>query len=334
MPLRNIRAHTRCNQVGFAQMTAQRAISRRRLIVGGLMVAFACSARSRAATSEATGPSAIGGFVRISHEGSVSLVMPSVEMGQGIYTAEAALLAEELDVRLDQIVAIAAPPDASLYAQPLFKAQMTGGSTSIRGFWTPLRQAGAAARSMLGGAGAQSWSVHPDECSPKDGTIMHSPTDRVLQYGEVAESAATQPMPEDPRLKSRDEFKIIGKSQRRIDTPAKVNGSAVYGMDVTVDGMKTAAVAISPVDGGRLKSVVESRARKIPGVIDVLHIDDAVAVVAEHYWAARAGVAALDIDWGLGPNAKLTTASIRAEAAKAADEGTPIRALERGYVEA
>ncbi len=220
-------------------MTGHLSISRRQLIVGGLMVTFACSARSRAATSEATSPSAIGGFVRISREGGISLVMPSVEMGQGIYTAEAALLAEELDVRLDQIVAIAAPPDASLYAQPLFKAQMTGGSTSIRGFWTPLRQAGAAARSMLVAAAAQAWGVHPDECFAKEGTIVHSSTGRVLTYGEVAESAATLPIPEDPKLKSPGDFRIIGKSQRRIDTPTKVNGSAVYGIDVAVDGMKT-----------------------------------------------------------------------------------------------
>jgi isoquinoline 1-oxidoreductase beta subunit len=216
-------------------MTAQLSISRRELIVGGLMVAFACSVRSRAATSEATNPNVIGGFIRISQEGGISLVMPSVEMGQGIYTSEAALLAEELDVRLDQIVAIAAPPDASLYAQPLFKGQLTGGSTSIRGFWTPLRQAGAAARSMLVAAAAQTWGVHPDECSAKDGTILHSPTGRVLRYGEVAESAAALPVPEDPKLKSPGEFKIIGKSQRRIDTPPKVNGSAVYGIDVTID---------------------------------------------------------------------------------------------------
>src|SRR5260370_13256015 len=128
-------------------------------------------------------------------------------------------------------------------------------------------------------------------------------------------------------------MKIIGQSQRLIDTPPKVNGSAGYGIDVTIDGMKTAAVTISPVDGGRLKSVEENRARKIPGVIDVLRIDDAVVVVGEHYWAARAGGEALDIDWDLGRNAKLTSASIRAEAAKAADEGTPIKALERGDVE-
>jgi isoquinoline 1-oxidoreductase subunit beta len=310
-------------------MSGHPSISRRQLIAGGLMVALVSGGQSRATT----GPRAIGGFVRISPEGDISLVMPSVEMGQGIYTAEAALLAEELDVRLDQVAAIAAPPDASLYAQPLFKGQLTGGSTSIRGFWTPLRQAGAAARSMLVSAAAQAWGVLPDECSTKDGTVLHLSTGRALRYGEVAEAAAALPIPEDPKLKSPGEFKIIGKSQRRIDTPAKVNGSAVYGIDVTIVGMKTAAVAISPVDGGRVKLVDESRARTIPGVIDVLRIDDAVAVVGEHYWAAHTGVKALDIDWELGPNAKMTTASIRAETAKAADEGILIKALENGDVE-
>ncbi|WP_370112999.1 molybdopterin cofactor-binding domain-containing protein [Bradyrhizobium sp. USDA 329] len=296
------------------------------------MVAFAGAARAREA-SENAAASALGGFVRISREGRISLVMPSVEMGQGIYTAEAALLAEELDVRLDQIEAIAAPPDAALYAQPLFKAQLTGGSTSIRGFWTPLREAGAAARLMLVAAAAEKWGVHPDECSTSNGTIAHPSTGRVLRYGDVAEAAAATPMPEHPSLKTPGEFKIIGKSLRRIDTPSKVNGSAVYGIDVSVDGMKTAAVAICPVDGGSLKSVDEAEARKILGVVDILRIEDAVAVVGEHYWAARSGIEALKIAWDLGPNAKLTTASIRAEATKAADEGTPINALERGDVE-
>jgi isoquinoline 1-oxidoreductase subunit beta len=315
-------------------MTSPLAMSRRELIVGGLVVAFAGTVRARSASADATGPSALGGFVRISRQGRISLVMPSVEMGQGIYTAEAALLSEELDVRLDQIEAIAAPPDASLYTQPLFKAQLTGGSTSIRGFWTPLRQAGAAARSMLVAAAAQTWGVHPDECATKDGTILHSSTGRLLGYGNVAELAATLPIPEEPKLKSPGEFKIIGMSQRRIDTPAKVNGSAVYGIDVAVEGMKTASVVISPVDGGKVKSVDDTAARKIPGVIDVLRIDDAVAVVGEHYWAARAGIEALHVDWDPGPNATLTSASIRTEVAKAADQGTPLNALERGDVEA
>src|SRR5258706_5445668 len=167
-------------------MTAHLSISRRQLIVGGLMVAFACSARSRAAASETTSPSAIGGFVRISQEGGISLVMPSVEMGQGIYTAEAALLAEKLDVPLDQIVAIAAPPDASLYAQPLFKAQMTGGSTSIRGFWSPLLQAWAAARSMLLAAAAPGLGGDPAQCAPKAGPVLDSSPGRGLGQGDVS----------------------------------------------------------------------------------------------------------------------------------------------------
>jgi isoquinoline 1-oxidoreductase beta subunit len=315
-------------------MTRSLAISRRELIVGGLVVAFAGGAHARSERADATGPSALGGFVRISRQGRISLVMPSVEMGQGIYTAEAALLCEELDVRVDQIEAIAAPPDASLYAQPLFKAQMTGGSTSIRGFWTPLREAGAAARSMLVAAAARTWGVHPDDCATKDGAILHSSTGRVLGYGDVAELAATLPIPEHPKLKSPGDFKIIGTPQRRIDTPAKVNGSTVYGIDVAVDGMKTAAVVICPVDGGKVKSLDDTDARKIPGVIDVLQIDEAVAVVGEHYWAARAGVEALNVDWDLGPNAKLSNALIRAEVAKAADGGTPLNALERGNVDA
>jgi isoquinoline 1-oxidoreductase subunit beta len=315
-------------------MTRQLSFSRRQFIAGGLVVAFAgSSGRARAAGADAPGSTALGGFVRISREGRISLVMPSIEMGQGIYTAEAALLAEELDVRLDQIEAIAAPSDASLYAQPLFKAQLTGGSTSIRGFWTPLREAGAAARSMLVAAAAHTWGVPPEECSTRDGSILHSSTGRVLRYGQVAEAAAVLPIPRQPKLKSPGDFNVIGKAQRRIDTPPKVNGRAVYGIDVVVDGMKTAALAICPVDGGKLKSVGDTQARMIPGVIDVLRIDDAVAVVGEHYWVARAGVEALKIDWDLGPNAKLTTASIRAEAAKAADEGTPIKALEHGEIE-
>src|SRR3984893_12974110 len=196
-------------------------VNRRSVLkAGALVVAFSLagakvvSARvlvRDGADGDAPTAKAIGGFVRIEAAGRIVLVMPSVEMGQGIYTADAVRLAEELDVGLDQVDLVAAPPDALLYAQPLFKAQMTGGSTSIRGFWTPLRQAGATARAMLVAAAAQAWGVHPDECSTKDGTVLHSSTGRVLRYGEVAELAATQPMPEDPRLKSREEFKIIGK---------------------------------------------------------------------------------------------------------------------------
>ena len=167
---------------------------------------------------------AIGGFVRIEAAGGIVLVMPSVEMGQGIYTAEAVLLAEELDVGLDQVDLVAAPPDALLYAQPLFKAQM--GSTSIRGFWTPLRQAGATARAMLVAAVAARWSVPPETCSTDRATVRHEASGRSLSYGELAGDAAAEPMPANVPLKRAGQWKLIGQPVKRLDTPQKVNGKA------------------------------------------------------------------------------------------------------------
>jgi CO/xanthine dehydrogenase Mo-binding subunit len=161
------------------------------------------------ADEDAPTAKAIGGFVRIDATGRIVLVMPSVEMGQGIYTAEAVLLAEELDVGLDQVDLVAAPPDASLYAQPLFKAQMTGGSTSIRGFWTPLRQAGATARAMLVAAAAR-WSVAPETCSTDRATVRHEASSRNLSYGEFAGDAASGPTPANAPLKGAGRWKLIG----------------------------------------------------------------------------------------------------------------------------
>ena len=185
--------------------------------------------------------------------------MPSVEMGQGIYTAEAVLLAEELDVGLDQVDLVAAPPDTLLYAQPLFKAQMTGGSTSIRGFWTPLRQAGATARAMLVAAAATRWSVPPETCSTDRATVRHEASGRSLSYGELAGDAAAGPTPANVPLKGAGQWKLIGQSVKRLDTPQKVNGQAVFGIDVAVPGMKIAAVMMCPVDGGRIASLDDTR---------------------------------------------------------------------------
>ncbi|MFC0239174.1 xanthine dehydrogenase family protein molybdopterin-binding subunit [Rhodopseudomonas telluris] len=316
---------------------SSRGPSRRAVLAGALVIAFARPGKAHAAPSETTAAPAaaqLGGFVRIAPSGEIALVMPSVEMGQGIYTAEAALLAEELDVRLDQITAVAAPPDASLYAQPLFKAQLTGGSTSIRGFWTPLRQAGAAARHMLVAAAAQRWQVEAADCITRDGIVTHAPSGRALPYAEVAADAAALPVPMQPQLKSPADYKLIGKSLKRIDTPAKVDGSAVYGIDIDVPGMKTAVLAICPVAGGTLRAVDDSKARQLAGVIDVLRIDDAVAVVGEHYWAAKAGRDALDLDWNFGPNAGLSSDGIWQDAKAASQSIAPIEALKHGDVDA
>ncbi|WP_022723635.1 xanthine dehydrogenase family protein molybdopterin-binding subunit, partial [Rhodopseudomonas sp. B29] len=313
------------------QKAAVLGLSRRSFLAGALVIAFARPGKAQAPAGSIAAPAArLGGFVRIAATGEITLVMPSVEMGQGIYTAEAALLAEELDVRLDQIIAVAAPPDAALYAQPLFKAQLTGGSTSIRGFWTPLRQAGAAARAMLIEAAARRWTVDARECVTNDGVISHRPSGRSLPYAEVAAEAAALPMPTQPTLKRATDYKLIGRSLKRIDTPGKVDGSARFGIDVDVPGMKTAVLAICPVSGGKLKSLDDRQARKLPGVIDVLRIDDAVAVVGEHYWAAKTGRDALEIDWDFGPNAGLSSDSLRQDLLTAARNGTPIEALKRG----
>ena len=190
--------------------------------------------------------------------------MPSVEMGQGIYTAEAVLIAEELDVGLDQVDLVAAPPDTLLYAQPLFKAQMTGGSTSIRGFWTPLRQAGATARAMLVAAAATRWSVPPETCSTDRATVRHEASGRSLSYGELAGDAAAGPTPANVPLKGAGQWKLIGQSVKRLDTPQKVNGQAVFGIDVVVPGMKIAAVrcARSMVAGSLTWTIQDSRQRR------------------------------------------------------------------------
>jgi isoquinoline 1-oxidoreductase beta subunit len=318
-------------------------VNRRSVLkAGALVVAFSLagakvvSARALArdgADGDAPAAKAIGGFVRIEAAGRIVLVMPSVEMGQGIYTAEAVLLAEELDVGLDQVDLVAAPPDALLYAQPLFKAQMTGGSTSIRGFWTPLRQAGATARAMLVAAAAARWSVPPQTCSTDRAAVRHAASGRSLSYGELAADAAAGPTPASVPLKGTGRWKLIGRSVKRLDTPQKVNGQAVFGIDVVVPGMKIAAVAMCPVDGGRIASLDDSATRRLQGVRDVLRLEDAVAVVGDTYWTAKTGLDALLIEWDHGPNAAVSSETMRSAQAQASSSGKPIAGLLVGEVE-
>ena len=318
-------------------------VNRRSVLkAGALVVAFSLagakvvSARvlvRDGADGDAPTAKAIGGFVRIEAAGRIVLVMPSVEMGQGIYTAEAVLLAEELDVDLDQVDLVAAPPDALLYAQPLFKAQMTGGSTSIRGFWTPLRQAGATARAMLVAAAAARWSVPPETCSTDRATVRHEASGRSLSYGELAGDAAAGPTPANVPLKGAGQWKLIGQSVKRLDTPRKVNGQAVFGIDVVVPGIKIAAVTMCPVDGGRIASLDDRATRRLQGVRDVLRLEDAVAVVGDTYWTAKTGLDALLIEWDHGPNAAVSSETMHSAQAQASSSGKPIAGLLLGDVE-
>ena len=206
-----------------------------------------------------------------------------------------------------------APPDEKLYANPLLGVQATGNSNAVRAAWQPLRQAGAAARTMLVAAAAKRWNVDPATCRAQRGEVLHPPTGRRLTYGELAADAARMPVPDKVALKEPKDFKLIGTSAKRLDLPAKINGTALFGIDARPSGVKIATLAQSPVFGGRVKSVDDAAAKAVKGVRQIVRLDDAVAVVADHMGAAKKGLAALKIEWDDGPHAGLTTADVARE---------------------
>ena len=222
-------------------------------------------------------------------------------MGQGVYTSMAMILAEELDADFAQVTLEHAPPSDKLYGNPAFGIQVTGNSNSIRAFWKPLRKAGAGARAMLVQAAAQQWQVEPASCTTANGEVMHAASGRKLSYGALADAASSQTPPKDVPLKDPKDFTLIGKPLKRLDTPDKVNGKVVYGIDAMLPGMKFATLAACPVFGGKVGQVDDSAAKEIPGVRQVVVLDDLVAVVGDHMWAAKKGLDALVIDLGRRP---------------------------------
>lgn len=269
-------------------------------------------------------------FIRIDTDGSVRLVMPMTEMGQAIYTGSAMLIAEELGVELDQVSVEHSPPNNALYAMPLLQGQITGGSTSTRSTYRILREAGAVARTQLVTAAAARWKVDPASCIVARGEVIHSPTGRKFGYGALAEAAGKLPMPDKVTLKEPKDFKLIGKPFRRVDSADKTVGATQFGIDVKVPGMKFATVTASPTVGGTLKSVDDTAARKVPGFVAVIKIADAVAVVGDHFWAAKRGLDALKIEWNPGANANLSTKMLREAIANASETGKSIVAREVG----
>jgi isoquinoline 1-oxidoreductase subunit beta len=292
--------------------------SRRVLLKGGLAAGLTLSfhfpvraANEPEQASDTTqGQFAPNAFIRIDHAGKTTLVMPQAEMGQGVYTAIAMILADELDADYAKVELKHSPPSDKLYANPIFGIQVTGNSNSIRAFWKPLRQAGAAARAMLVQAAAQQWQVDPASCSASSGTVSHAASGRTLAYGDLVDAAGAVPVPKDPPLKDPKDFKLIGKPLKRFDTPSKVNGSAIYGIDAMLPGMKFATIAACPVFGGKVGKVDDSAAKAVPGVRQVIVLDDLVAVVGDHMWAAKKGLDALNVIWDEGPNAKISSADI------------------------
>ncbi|WP_157039471.1 xanthine dehydrogenase family protein molybdopterin-binding subunit [Aquincola tertiaricarbonis] len=318
---------------------------------GGLVVSFALPLRAQPDRKEKPSETAVGqaaekatgeagalarnAFIRIDREGIVTLVMHKVEMGQGTYTSMPMLLAEELEVDLAKVKLEHAPPDNERYGDPLLGGQVTGGSTSVRGAWTPLRQAGAMARMVLVDTAAQRWGVPAADCSVAGGVVSHAASGRSLHYGQLVDEAARRPAPAQVVLKAPKDFKLIGTPVKRLDSADKVNGKAVFGIDVRLPGMLVATVAASPVVGGKLKGSSDKKALAVKGVRQVLKIDNAVAVVGDHMWAVRQGLAALEPTWNDGPNASFDNAalvaSMQATAAKpgamARNDGNAAQAL-------
>jgi isoquinoline 1-oxidoreductase beta subunit len=259
---------------------------------------------------DTSGKFAPNAFIRIDNAGKTTLVMPQVEMGQGIYTAVAMILAEELDADFAQVTLEHAPANEKLYANPAFGIQATGGSTSVRVFWTPLREAGASARAMLVQAAAREWQVDPASCTTANGEVIHAGSGRKLSYGALAATASSETPPKDIALKDPKDFALIGKPLKRFDTPDKVNGKTVFGIDAIVPDMKFATLKACPVFGGKVGKVDDSAARKIPGVQKIVVLDDMVAVVGDHMWAAKKGLDALVVEWNEGPNATISSNDI------------------------
>jgi isoquinoline 1-oxidoreductase subunit beta len=308
--------HQASRASGRGNPLSTKALSRRSVLRagvaagGGLLLSFGLGlAPGEAAASEADvfAPNA---FVRIGRDGKVVLTMPYVEMGQGTYTSIPMLIAEELEVDLTQVRLEHAPPNEKLYANPLLGVQATGNSNAIRGAWQPLRRAGATARTMLVAAAAGRWNVDPTTCRAQSGEVIHVASGRRLGYGELAADAARLPVPADVALKRPEDFKLIGTPARRLDLPAKVNGSAVFGIDARPPGVKIATLAQSPVFGGRVKRVDDTAAKAVKGVRQIVRLDDAVAVVADHMGAAKKGLAALVVEWDDGQHAALDTGAI------------------------
>jgi isoquinoline 1-oxidoreductase beta subunit len=261
-------------------------------------------------------------FIRIDTDGVVTLVMSKVEMGQGTFTSISMLIAEELGVDPTTVKLEQAPADEKKYADPLLGGQVTGGSTSIRGAWEPMRKAGATARMLLVTAACQEWGIEPGECHVENGYVIQNGADKKLAFGELVTTAASLPVPKDVKLKDPKDFKLIGKPLKRLDSPQKVNGQTVYGIDVRQPNMKVATVAMCPVLGGKLVKVDDSKALAVKGVHKVVQLEDAVAVIADHMWAAKQGVAALVIEWDGGRNASLMMTDIVKQLEQAAsDEG-------------
>ena len=258
-------------------------------------------------------------WVHIADDNTISILSARSEMGQGVYTSMPMLIAEELNVDMAQIRVTDAPP-AAVYVNALLGAQITGGSTSVRDGWEKLRVAGAQVREMLISAAAAKWGVDRQLIKADKGMLL-GPKGLKASYGELAAAAALLPVPEKPPIKDPKDFRIVGKRIKRVDTPAKVNGTAEFGIDVKLPGMVYATVQQCPVIGGKVKSFDGAQAKGMPGVLAVVQISDGVAVVADSWWRAKKASDTVKVQWDEGAGAAMTDASVIESTRQAAKTG-------------
>lgn len=297
---------------------------------GGLLVEVSLPSAAQAAPAASKAVFTPSAYLRITPDDVITLVAGSVEMGQGTTTMHAQLVAEELEVDPSRLVVEPAGPDPR-FANPLIGVQLTGGSTSTRASWEPYRRAGATAREMLVSAAAAQWKVPRSECVARDGAVEHAPTKRTVRYGALVELAAQQRIPDvSPRTK---DFKVIGKPVPRVDAAPKVDGSAVFGLDVQAPGALVAVLLRSPVPGGTVKSFDATAAKALEGVTHVVQVPAGIAVVGKTYWHARRGAGAVKVEWDGGANASLDSKALEAKHLELLRGGEGTRVKSVGDVE-
>ena len=307
-------------------------------IGGGLILGFSLPDHLvfGQASGHSGGSSMLNAFVRISSDETITIIVNHSEMGQGVYTSLPMLVAEELECDWSKIVVEASPVDPA-YNHTQWGIQGTGGSTSVSSEWERLRKVGASAREMIIAAAADMWKVDKASCRAENGKVVHS-SGKSMTYGQLATKAANMPVPKEIQLKDPSKFKIIGKPVKRLDTPEKTNGKGVFGIDVTIPGMLIAVVERPPVFGGKVVSFKADKAKAVPGVKDVVQVPSGIAVVASGFWPAKVGRDALEIVWDDGPNATVSTESMREQYANLSKtpgtvgrkEGDPQQALQTG----
>jgi isoquinoline 1-oxidoreductase subunit beta len=299
-------------------------VSRRTLLKGslavgaGLTLGFALPRPG--ARAQTAGVFAPNQWIRIDRDGLVTIVNSVPEMGQGSLTTTPMIIADELDAELDKVRVEQAPANPPLYKNPVTGTQSYGGSRGVRDHIAMWRKAAAAAREMLKQAAANEWGVPLESVDTEAGAVIHRSTSRRLGYGQLVDKAQQLPVPQNPPLKTPDQFRYMGKSVKRRDTPDKVTGRAIYGMDVTVPGMLVASIERCPVFGGKVKSVDAAAARAVKGVRQVVQVSNGVAVVADGFWPALQGRRALKVEWDEGPVAQVSSAFIATEYEKAAKQ--------------